>query len=107
MHTSRTSSDTPMPTSSWSFTPHPPSTRGCDRSSYSRAPTPTVPLSPSSIVRRRLVRCIFVWSKTAGLDLQYQRVDDPLLSDDDVRKGLSVALEPHEAELEIDHTIFQ
>ena len=46
-------------------------------------------------------------STTPALDLQYQCVNDTLLCDDDVRKGLSVALELHEPELEIDDTMFQ
>jgi hypothetical protein len=58
-------------------------------------------------VRRRLVGRIVFRSKTAALDLQHERVDDTLLCDDDVRKGLSVALELHEPELEIDDTMFQ
>jgi hypothetical protein len=58
-------------------------------------------------VRRRLVRRIVFRTKPAALDLQYQRVNDTLLCDDDVRKGLSVALELHEPELEIDDAMFQ
>ncbi len=58
-------------------------------------------------MRRRLVRGIVVRSKTAAFDLQHERVNDTLLCDDDVRKGLSVALEPHESELEIDDPLFQ
>jgi hypothetical protein len=58
-------------------------------------------------VRRRLVGRTVFRSKTAALDLQYQCINDTLLCDDDVRKGLSVALELHEPELEIDDTMFQ
>lgn len=58
-------------------------------------------------MRRGLVGRIVFRSKTAALDLEYEGVNDALLCDDDVRKGLSVALELHEPELEIHDTMFQ
>jgi hypothetical protein len=65
------------------------------------------PLPTLSIMRRSLVSRLFVCCKAAALDLEHQRVDDALLRDDDVRKGLSVALEFHEPELEVDDAMFQ